>query len=116
MKKTFIISGLLIIALTICIFVLIRNKETTVNYNEFVDEEQNHDDVIETIDEDINISLVDIESIPEDILAICIQQCRDYCIANGIQNETFMYYDSNDTEYVFKSVTTDTYITVYIGG
>lgn len=37
-------------------------------------------------------------------------------ILAGIQDETFMYYDSNDTEYVFKSVTTDTYITVYIGG
>ena len=116
MKKILIISGLIVIALIIGIFVLIRNKETTVNYNEFVDEEQHHDDVIETIDEDINISLVDIESIPEDILEICFEQCREYCITNGIKDETFMYYDSNDTEYVFKSVTTDTYITVYIGG
>lgn len=116
MKKTFIISGLIVIALIVGIFVLVRNKETTVSYNEFVDDDKTHDDVIATIDEDINISLVDIESIPEDILEICFKQCREYCIANGIKDETFMYYDSNDTEYVFKSVTTDTYITVYIGG
>jgi len=37
-------------------------------------------------------------------------------ILADVQYETFMRYDINDTEYVFKSVTTDTYITVYIGG
>lgn len=116
MKKYLIIFTIVIVTLIIGVFMLSRNKETTIHYDKFADDDKNHDDVIATIDEDINISLVDIESIPEDILEICFRQCRDYCIANGIQDETFMYYDSNDTEYVFKSVTTDTYITVYIGG
>lgn len=114
MKKRILIIAVLLLVIVIAILIVIKNRAGKTDYNEFVTSNPIHD-VIQTI-EDVNVSLVDIESIPEDILEICKEQCREYCLKNGIINETFMYYDSNDTEYVFKSTTTDVVITVYIGG